>query len=78
MANKPKTEPIPNPENASDIRIKFTDNGKDRTCLHWNITILKIIDEQKHIRNDERRKTVGKYSNKYKQHCEKGGLHLEI
>lgn len=35
----PNREPIPNPENASDIRITFKDNGKSETSLkfeHFN------------------------------------------
>lgn len=37
----PKREPIPNPRNASDIKIKFSDNGKFETILefeHFNFT----------------------------------------
>src|SRR5690554_4321087 len=31
----PKREPIPNPKNASDIRIKFKDNGESETTLEF-------------------------------------------
>jgi len=31
----PNREPIPNPKNASDIRIKFNDNGESETTLEF-------------------------------------------
>lgn len=31
----PSRQPVPNPENASDIKVKFTDNGTSETTLEF-------------------------------------------
>ena len=69
----PKREPIPNPDNASDIRIKFTDNGKSATSLefeHYNFENHGDgAEEYQKIMNGE--KGWEFILNSYKKYCEK-------
>jgi len=69
----PKREPIPNPENASDISIKFTANGKFTTSLefeHYNFENHGDgAEEYQKMMNGE--KGWEFILNSYKKYCEK-------